>query len=95
MKHANPLIIDIIDQHECFLNQFNKRKAFYNEKNYKIIRTNNENYIKYINNVNNNILTIDEELWKTLIYKPRNNKNNKNNTLNIDISDTNEHICLI
>ena len=25
MKHANPLIIDIIDQHECFLNQFNKR----------------------------------------------------------------------
>ena len=97
MKHANPLIIDIIDQHECFLNQFNKRKAFYNEKNYKIIRTNNENYIKYINNVNNNNLTIDEELWKTLVYKPRNknNKNNKNNTLNIDISDTNEHVCLI
>ena len=97
MKHANPLIIDIIDQHECFLNQFNKRKAFYNEKNYKIIRTNNENYIKYINNVNNNNLTIDEELWKTLVYKPRNknNKNNKNNTLNIDISNTNEHVCLI
>ena len=96
MKHNNPLIIDIIDQHECFISQFNKRKAFYNEKNYKIIRTNNENYIKYINNVNNNNLTIDEELWKTLIYKPRNNnKNNKNNTLNIDITDTNEHVCLI
>ena len=47
MKHANPLIIDIIDQHECFLNQFNKRKAFYNEKGYKIIRTNNEKYIEY------------------------------------------------
>jgi superfamily II DNA or RNA helicase len=93
MKHNNPLIIDIIDQHECFISQFNKRKAFYNEKNYKIIRTNNENYIKYINNVNNNILTIDEELWKTLVYKPRNK--NKNNTLNIDISDTNEHVCLI
>tara|TARA_B100000035_G_scaffold312515_2_gene324135 strand:- start:1625 stop:3232 length:1608 start_codon:yes stop_codon:yes gene_type:complete len=91
MKHNNPLIIDIIDQHECFLNQFNKRKVFYNEKNYKIIRISNENYIKYINNVNNNNLTIDEELWKTLVYKPR----NKNNRLNIDISDTSEHVCLI
>jgi len=94
MKHNNPLIIDIIDQHECFLNQFNKRKVFYNEKNYKIIRISNENYIKYINNVNNNNLTIDEELWKTLVYKPR-NKNNKNNRLNIDISDISEHVCLI
>lgn len=93
MKHANPLIIDIIDQHECLLNQFNKRKAFYNEKNYKIIRTNNENYIKYINDVNNNIVTIDEELWKTLVYKPR--TKNKNNILTIDLSDSKEHVCLI
>ena len=96
MKHANPLIIDIIDQHDCFLNQFNKRKAFYNEKNYKIIRTNNENYIKYINNVNNNNnLTIDEELWKTLKPRNKNNKNNKNNILNIELSDSKEHVCLI
>ena len=34
-KHSNPLIIDIVDQHDCFINQFAKRKAFYNEKNIK------------------------------------------------------------
>jgi superfamily II DNA or RNA helicase len=48
-KHSNPLIIDLIDNHEVFLNQFTKRRAFYNEKNYKIIRTNQEKYNNYIN----------------------------------------------
>ena len=47
-KHANPLVIDLIDNHDVFLNQFNKRRAFYNEKNYKIIRSNNEKYCNYI-----------------------------------------------
>ena len=31
-QHSNPLVIDIIDQHDVFLNQFNKRRQFYNEK---------------------------------------------------------------
>jgi len=47
-KHASPLVIDLIDNHDVFLNQFNKRRAFYNEKNYKIIRSNNEKYCDYI-----------------------------------------------
>ena len=47
-KHSNPLIIDLIDNHDVFLNQFAKRRAFYNEKNYKIIRTNQEKYNEYI-----------------------------------------------
>jgi predicted transcriptional regulator len=72
-KHTNPLIIDLIDNHDVFLNQFNKRRAFYNEKNYKIIRTNEEkynDYIKYLKSLNvtkNNvekksILASEEEL---------------------------------
>ena len=47
-KHSNPLIIDLIDNHDVFLNQFAKRRVFYNEKNYKIIRTNQEKYNEYI-----------------------------------------------
>jgi superfamily II DNA or RNA helicase len=47
-KHTNPLVIDLIDNHEVFLNQFNKRRSFYNEKNYKIIRSNNKKYVDYI-----------------------------------------------
>jgi hypothetical protein len=72
-KHSNPLIIDLIDNHEVFLNQFTKRRAFYNEKNYKIIRTNQEkynDYIKYLKSLNldekntekNSILDNEQEL---------------------------------
>ena len=72
-KHSNPLIIDLIDNHDVFLNQFAKRRAFYNEKNYKIIRTTNEKYneyIKYLKSLHetkinvdkNSILAIEEEL---------------------------------
>lgn len=82
MKHANPLIIDIIDQHECFLNQFNKRKAFYNEKNYKIIRTNNEKYNEYIkylksiNEENKSILEIEHDLLNNINSDEKDNNKN-------------------
>lgn len=39
VKHNQPLIIDIIDQHIIFKNQWIKRKAFYQKNNYKIITT--------------------------------------------------------
>jgi len=41
VKHNNPLIIDIIDNHSLFKNQWNKRKTFYQKNNYKIIYTDN------------------------------------------------------
>jgi len=80
-KHSKPLIIDIIDQHDCFLNQFNKRKAFYNEKNYKIIRTNNEKYIDYIKYIRNEVEFDEEEIWKEVVPKIK-GKNKKNESEN-------------
>jgi superfamily II DNA or RNA helicase len=76
-KHNEPLIIDIIDQHDCFLNQFNKRKAFYNEKNYKIIRTNNERYIDYIKYIKKGEEFDEEEIWKEVVVKSKKSKENK------------------
>jgi superfamily II DNA or RNA helicase len=38
-KHNNPLVIDIIDSHDIFKNQWAKRKAFYINNKYKIIQT--------------------------------------------------------
>ena len=82
--HNQPLIIDIIDQHDCFLNQFNKRRSFYNQKNYKIIRTNNE---KYINSIKNNTINI----WNEIIPKK-----NKKKQCEINKNDNNtDSICLI
>jgi superfamily II DNA or RNA helicase len=36
-KHGNPIVIDIVDQHLPFRNQWRKRKVFYKKQNYKII----------------------------------------------------------
>lgn len=77
-KHSNPLVIDIVDSHEVFQNQFKKRRAFYNQKNYRIFRTSNKNYehyVKYMRSINENkanananananlLLTIEDELF--------------------------------
>ena len=73
-KHTNPLVIDLIDNHDVFLNQFNKRRSFYNEKKYKIIRSNNKKYCEYINhlksinttkNSETTLLTIEQTLLET------------------------------
>ena len=102
-EHSQPLIIDIIDQHDTLLNQFNKRRSFYNEKNYKIIRTTNANYIEYTKEVNkllkeeniitcenNDLLINSENYWKTLVYKPR-----KNTKQSKTITVSSEPLCLI
>jgi len=39
VKDNNPLIIDIIDQHVIFKNQWAKRRTFYHKNNYKIVQT--------------------------------------------------------
>ena len=36
-KHANPIVVDIIDTHDVFQNQWKKRKRFYKSQKYKIV----------------------------------------------------------
>jgi superfamily II DNA or RNA helicase len=43
-KHSNPIVVDIIDAHDTFQNQWRKRKIFYKKENYKIIHTTNSHY---------------------------------------------------
>jgi superfamily II DNA or RNA helicase len=43
-KHSQPIVVDIIDSHSIFQNQWKKRRAFYIKENYKIIHTNNSKY---------------------------------------------------
>ena len=44
IKHNNPLIIDIVDNHDIFQKQFAKRRSYYIKNNYKIITTDNNLY---------------------------------------------------
>ena len=47
-KHEEPLVIDIIDVHQIFKNQFSKRKTYYKKKEYKLHQFLNLNH--YLNN---------------------------------------------
>ena len=59
-KHKQPIVVDIIDTHEPFQNQWNKRKQFYKKENYKVIHTTSVKYLScdkpYLN----------KEIWMTV-----------------------------
>jgi superfamily II DNA or RNA helicase len=93
-KHSSPLVVDIVDSHDLFKNQWRKRKTFYKKENYKIIYTTSEKY------------TTDYSRW-IVVYNPLcskkpdspdgsndndndndNNDNNDNNSDNNSDADT-------
>lgn len=55
-KHSNPIVVDIIDSHNLFKNQWKKRKAFYKKENYKIVYTTSQIY------------NPDSTTWQVLFY---------------------------
>tara|TARA_B100000902_G_C27319169_1_gene923196 strand:+ start:2224 stop:3759 length:1536 start_codon:yes stop_codon:yes gene_type:complete len=68
-KHDNPLVIDIIDTHDVFKRQFEKRKKFYLDNKYRILKTDND---KYFNNDENDII------WEKI---EKNTKKNRQNNI--------------
>jgi superfamily II DNA or RNA helicase len=48
-KHSSPIVVDIIDSHDLFQNQWRKRKTFYKKENYKILYVNSNNYTSNTN----------------------------------------------
>jgi superfamily II DNA or RNA helicase len=59
-RHENPIVVDIIDKHDTFQNQWRKRKTFYRKCNYRIISTDS---LKY-----NGMGSFDK--WK-LVFEPK------------------------
>lgn len=43
-KHGSPVVVDIIDSHQPFKNQWMKRRVFYKKQNYSIIMTTSKKY---------------------------------------------------
>lgn len=64
VKHDNPIIVDIIDSHDMYQNQWNRRRQFYKKCNYRILKSDSSKY--------------DDEktTWK-ILYEPKNKINNK------------------
>ena len=83
-KHEKPIIVDIIDAHEMFQNQWNQRRRFYKKANYRI---------RQIDSVQYTTMTLDWEndsKWKR-IYEPKinttivdNNDDDNDNDNNIN-----------
>ena len=45
-RHENPIVVDIVDQHDLFQNQWRTRKTFYRKCNYKVVSTISSKYLK-------------------------------------------------
>lgn len=52
VKDNNPIVVDIVDTHNIFQNQYQKRQAFYKKNNYKIISCNNFDYTEDVSKWN-------------------------------------------
>ena len=79
-----PNVVDIVDSHSLFKNQYKKREVFYKKKNYKIVETTNLTYNSDINK------------WKILFSPKIKNKQNKiscsRDNKNININNDNNLI---
>ena len=63
VKHAKPIIVDIIDQHDPFQKQWMQRRRYYKKCNYKIIQNNSKKYTNMMN-------AEDTNEWK-LVFDPK------------------------
>lgn len=84
MKHDNPIVVDIIDSHDCFQNQWKQRKRFYKKSGYRI---RNIDSPKYTN------MSIDWNKDKSWLWTYEPNQNSQNNEKNND--NDNEMECMI
>lgn len=86
-KHSEPIIVDIIDSHEPFKNQWRKRRLFYKKQNYNIMYTTNSKFnsfeksewVPILNNANSSKVKYTDCNNKTKPKKKNNNK--KNNSI--------------
>lgn len=65
VKHANPIVVDIVDKHDIFQNQWAQRRRFYKKCNYRIRQIDSPNYKG---------MSLDwttDQTWKR-VYEPKN-----------------------
>jgi len=70
IKHENPIIVDIIDSHDIFQNQWTQRKRFYKKCNYRIRQIDSSKYSG---------MEFDwetDQTWKR-VFEPKNSINTK------------------
>lgn len=64
VKHEHPIIVDIVDSHDIYQSQWNRRKQFYKKCNYRILESDSNIYG-------------NENSWK-ITYEPKHNSSEQN-----------------
>ncbi len=69
VRHANPIVVDIVDRHDTFQNQWRQRKTFYRKCNYRIVSMDSIRY---------NGMSLDWNTDKTWskVFEPRGSSSN-------------------
>jgi superfamily II DNA or RNA helicase len=79
-KHNQPIVIDIIDSHEPFKNQWKKRRVFYMKEKYKIMYTTSSKYLNNNNNTND-----DNSIWSNVFNSNTSKCINKIKNIKINV----------
>jgi len=74
VKHENPIIVDIIDSHDIFQNQWAQRKRFYKKSNYRIRQIESAQYM-------NMKIDWDEDVTWKRVYEPKDKANCNNKSV--------------
>jgi superfamily II DNA or RNA helicase len=83
VKHERPLVVDIVDSHEVFLSQWQKRRKYYLANNYTVMHTKSHLYV----------LDQWNDTGTKVIEKPKVNKTTKICDKNTKVSAANTKIC--
>lgn len=70
-KHNQPIVVDIIDQHDMYQKQWVQRKRFYKNNNYKIFNICSNNYINMDTSNNNWKLTFEPKDKSAIVAKEK------------------------
>jgi superfamily II DNA or RNA helicase len=77
-KHGQPIVVDIIDSHEPFKNQWKKRRAFYMKEKYKIMYTTSDKFHSFGESEWTTVFDINNPCSKAK-SKPKTTKKKKTN----------------
>jgi superfamily II DNA or RNA helicase len=92
VKHDNPLVIDIVDPHDMFQNQWVKRRRYYKKCNYRILQIDSVRYKGVPGDG-----SYDGSSWK-VVFEPRDSSDgssSNNSNAALDQSDDAPAKCLI
>ena len=83
VKHEKPIIVDIIDSHDIFQNQWAQRKRFYKKSNYRIRQIDSAQYV-------NMKIDWDEDVTWKKVYEPKDKTSTNNNNKSVDSNEEKE-----